>query len=84
MDTPLEYPGRTGGDSEEDDFRLTVFPGPVNLLGIGSGSRNRTVGGADLRLRFAPTDLEGFRVPFIDERLVAPVDMSLLADDTLG
>jgi hypothetical protein len=84
VDTPLEYPGRTVRDPEESDFRLTVFPGAVSLLDIGSGSKNRTVGGADLRLRSAPTDLEGFRVVFIEERLTAPVDMSLLADDTLG
>lgn len=84
MDTPRKYGSRTGVDSEEGDFRLTVFPGPVSLLGMGSGSRNRTVVGADLRLRFAPTDPEGFRVVFMDERLAAPVDISLLADDTLG
>ena len=61
-----------------------VLPGSVTLLGIGSGSRNRTVGGADLRLRFAPTDLEGFRGDFMEERLGTPVDTSLLAEDTLG
>lgn len=84
MDTPLEYPGRIGCDPEAGDFKLIVLPGSVTLLGIGSGSRNRTVGGADLRLRFAPTDLEGLRVAFIEERLEAPADRSLLADDTLG
>lgn len=83
-DTPLEYAGRTGSDSEEGAFILIVFPGPVSFLKDGSGSRNRTVGGADLRLRSAPTDLEGFKGGFIDERLVTLVDMSLLADDTLG
>lgn len=54
------------------------------LTGIGSGSRNRTVGGADLRLRLAPADLEGFRGDFIEERLRAPVETSLLDDKALG
>lgn len=84
MEKPLEYPGRIGRDSEVGDFKLIVFPDSVVLLGKGSGSRNRTVGGADLRLRSAPTDLEGFRFDFIEERLRPPVDTSLLADDTLG
>jgi hypothetical protein len=83
-DTVLKLTGLAGRDSEPGDFRLIIFPDSVLLLGRGSGSRNRTVGGADLRLRFAPTDLEGFKVDFIDERFGTPADASLLADDILG
>lgn len=84
VDMPLEKPGRTGFDSETGDFKLTVLPGSETLFDIGSGSRNRTVGGADLRLRFASTELEGLRAGFMEERLGAPADASLLTDDALG
>lgn len=43
---------------------------------------NRTVGGADARLRSAPTDLEVFRFDFMEDRFRPPVETSLLADDT--
>lgn len=62
---------------------LILFPESILLVGNGSGSINRTVGGADLRLRFASTDFEGLRVGFIEERLGMFIDTSLLADDTL-
>ena len=38
--------------------------------------------GADLRLRFAPTDLEDFRFDFIEGSLRPPVEIWLLADDS--
>lgn len=43
---------------------------------------NRTVDGADLRLRSAPTDLEDFKFDFIEDCLRPPVETWLLADDS--
>ncbi len=84
VDTPREYPGRIGRASEVGGFELIGFTGSVLARGIGSGSRNRTIGGADLRLRFAPTDLDGFRFDFVGDCLRPPVETSLLDDDALG
>jgi hypothetical protein len=41
----------------------------VFLLGNGSGSENRTMAGADRRLRFVPTELDFLRLDFIEERM---------------
>lgn len=82
MDTARAYSGRTGRDSF-GDFKLTIFWGSAPLEGIGSGSKNRTVVGADLRLRLAPIDFEDFNGDFIEDRLM-PTETSLLADESCG
>lgn len=78
------YPGRTECEPDTGDLELIALTGSVTLLGNGSGSMKRTVGGADLRFRSAPTDLEVFRFDFMEERLQPLVETSLLADDSLG
>jgi hypothetical protein len=50
-------------------LELFVLATSVFLLGNGSGSENRTIGGADRRLRFAPTELDFLRLDFIEDRM---------------
>lgn len=40
----------------------------VGILGIGSISTNRTVAGDDLRLRWDPTEVDDFKLDFMDSR----------------
>lgn len=75
--------GRRSAELQPDIFMVVILPFMVALLGTGPRSRNRTVGAADLRFKFSPTDLEGFSGDFKEKRFGAFVETSL-AEDASG